>query len=175
MMMRVHGTTIAEAGLIIGGGLLTLGAIGMLAMGSLTDWLARRGHRDAPYIAGTINGIALFGCATVASLCEDHRTMVVAVLAYTLFGGTWVGVASAALQLITPAPLRGRMSALYLVVVNILGLGLGPLAVGLATDHLFGNDLAIGKSIILVGAVAVSLSTGFFLWGRKAYIIASQR
>ena len=60
------------------------------------------------------------------------------------------GAAPAAIQEIMPNALRSQASALYLFVVNLIGLGLGPTAVALCTDYVFHDDLAVRYSLMLV-------------------------
>jgi MFS family permease len=70
----------------------------------------------------------------------------------------------AALQLITPPLLRGRISALYAVVVNFTGLALGPVLVALLTDYVFHSKAAIDVALAIVTVVMASLSAlGFGL------------
>ena len=53
--------------------------------------------------------------------------------------------------------------ALYLLTANLIGLGLGPTVIALATDYVFGYDAAIGKSIALCAAVLCPLAA-VILW-----------
>jgi hypothetical protein len=50
------------------------------------------------------------------------------------------------------------VSAVYLFVVNLTGIGLGGTITALLTDGLFGSDDAVGHSMALVGFVAAPLS-----------------
>jgi hypothetical protein len=43
--------------------------------------------------------------------------------------------------------------AVYLVLVNLLSVGLGPLLVGVLNDHLFQSADAIGDTLALLAAV----------------------
>src|SRR3546814_9311892 len=53
---------------------------------------------------------------------------------------TMHGVGTVALQLITPNEYRARVTALYFFVVNLTGLGFGPMLMALLTDHFFHDD-----------------------------------
>jgi hypothetical protein len=62
-------------------------------------------------------------------------------LALLLFFGAFpAGGAAAVIQEITPGEMRAQASTLYLFVVNLIGLRLGPTAVALVTDFVFGRD-----------------------------------
>ena len=49
--------------------------------------------------------------------------------------------------------MRGQVMALYLLVANLIGLGLGPTVIAITTDFVFGYDAAIGKSIALSAGI----------------------
>ena len=42
--------------------------------------------------------------------------------------------------------------------MNLVGLGIGPTLVALATDRLFDDDLAVGKSLALVSTLCAPLA-----------------
>ena len=73
------------------------------------------------------------------------------------------GSSIAALQRVTPPTLRGQVAALYYLVVGLAGLVFGPLSVAVLTDSVFGNPLAIGKSLAVVTAVFGSLAAVMLL------------
>jgi hypothetical protein len=64
------------------------------------------------------------------------------------------GVAAAAVQEAVPASMRGQASALYLFAINLIGLGIGPTAVALATDQVFRNEELVHYSLALVTVAA---------------------
>ena len=71
---------------------------------------------------------------------------------------------------VTPSQMRGQVSAVYLFTINLIGLGAGPTAVALVTDHVFRNDNLVGSSILLV-ATAANVLSALILWnGLKSYV-----
>ena len=80
------------------------------------------------------------------------------------------GIAPAAVQQMVPPAMRGQASALYLFVINLIGLGLGPTAVAVATEHLFRNDASVHFSLALVLPLAQA-AAAILLWrGRKPFL-----
>ena len=65
--------------------------------------------------------------------------------------------------------MRAQASAVYLFVVNMVGLGLGPTAVALVTDYGFGDDQAVGYSLLLVSLVALIGAAALLGSGLKPY------
>jgi MFS family permease len=61
----------------------------------------------------------------------------------------FIAVAAAALQLATVPERRGIASASFLLVYNLVGFGLGPALVALASTMIFGEDGNLGPALAL--------------------------
>jgi MFS family permease len=166
---RTYGMPVASAGLWFGASTAVCGSLGILSGGWLADWLYRRGLRDGHLRVIRINALILtplfIFMALAPSLNLSLATMVIAMLVGTLHGGA----AGSALQLIAPSHLRARLAALYFLVVTLLGLGIGPTAIALITDRIFGDDNALRYSIAIVTGVALPLSAIILSLGLKAF------
>jgi hypothetical protein len=79
------------------------------------------------------------------------------------------GVAPAAIQEIMPNAMRGQASAIYLFVITLIGLGIGPTAVALVTDFVFADDMALRYSLLIVTTIAVLSSIVLLAMGLKPY------
>jgi len=69
------------------------------------------------------------------------------------------------LQVITPNQLRAQVAAVYMLFLNLLTALLGPTGIGLVTDYVFKNDLAVGQSITFINLVSVPLAFIFLYFG----------
>ena len=72
-----------------------------------------------------------------------------------------MGVAPALIQHITPAPSRSRISAVYVLACNVIGLGMGPVLIGWLASRA-PNDpgalrTALGQTTIPAAVLAVLL------------------
>ena len=166
--IRTFGWKAGEVGIIYGLIVMLFGCTGILFGGWLTDRWLRLGKTDAALRVGilaaiiaTIGGVYLLvGDGTLAAIL-----MVPAVFAL----GMPFGAAPAAIVAIVPNQMRGQTAAVYLFIVNLIGLGVGPTAVALVTDYVFANDLALKWSMLIVGTVA-NLAAIALLWaGLKPY------
>ena len=92
-----------------------------------------------------------------------------------LFLGFPVGVAPAALNFITPNQLRGQAIALYLFLLNLIGLGLGPTAVALITDYVFKDTLALRYSLAIFTSVTALIAITVLVFGLKHYRRIAQK
>lgn len=166
---RTYGMPVPQAGLWFGVATASCGAGGLLLGGWLADRLYRRGFKDAHLRVIRLNAVLLaplfVGMALAPSAPLALGLMVVAMLVGTIHGG----VAGAALQMITPNRLRARMVALYFLVANLIGLGLGPTAIALVTELAFGRPEALRYGLAIVTAVALPISALILTAGLRPF------
>jgi hypothetical protein len=106
-------------------------------------------------------------------LASDAHFAIVLLAPLVFLYAVPIGVAPAALMQVTPSQMRGQVSAVYLFTINLIGLGAGPTAVALVTDHVFHNDGQVGSSILLV-ATAANILSALILWGGLKSYVRSQ-
>jgi MFS family permease len=171
--IRNFGLAPGQAGLWLGGLVAVFGTAGIIVGGWWCDRAQRLGQAGGPLRAGVISAVGslLFGIlAPVAGSLE----LALALYAPLLFFSTFAyGAAPAAMQLMTPAPLRAVASAIYLFFLNLVGMGLGPLVTAAVTDYVFGDDLAVGRSLALVLGVSASMATVLLAWGCRHFAVAA--
>lgn len=165
---RTYDMDIAHAGLWFGVIMAVGGAAGLIAGGSLADRMFGRGVADAHLRVMRLS-ILLGGPPLLATALMPNSTLALVMLAFAFPCMTMHGVGSVALQLITPNEYRARMTALYFFVVNLVGLGFGPMLIALLTDNLFQDDAALRYSIAVVAAVALPLAAIILTAGFKGF------
>jgi MFS family permease len=154
LYIRRFGWTAAEAGIRYGLVVTLCGTLGTLAGGWLADRWRRRGVTDANLRVGIAAAVGMAPLGLGYTL-SPHLWLSFGCLAGAQFfaGMPW-GVAAAAVQEAVPVSMRGQAAALYLFVINLIGLGIGPTAVALATDQLFRNEQLVHYSLALVTVTA---------------------
>ena len=166
---RTYGMPVPQAGFWFGIATAGCGACGLLIGGAMADGLYRRGYKDAHLRVIRLNAVILLplfvGMALAPTAPVALALMIVGMLAGTIHGG----VAGAALQLIAPNRLRARVVALYFLVANLVGLGLGPTAIALVADGVFHDDAALRYGLAIVTAVALPLSAIILTLGLKPF------
>lgn len=155
---RVLGFTPPAAALRLGGLLVVLSPLGVYAGGWFADYLQRRGHRDATLRVALLAAAGLLPLSAVTALPLAPATAVALFGPLIFFASLSMALAPAALQVVTPNQMRGQVSAVWMLVLNIVTAGVGPSAVGAITDHLFGDPLAVGRSMALVNGLSVPLA-----------------
>jgi MFS family permease len=175
--VRTFHLPIAQAGMIAGL-IITIGSLaGGIAGGMIGDRWSRIGARGGKLRVGmwsaAIAVLGLFGWWLSDNLVVS---IVCGCIVYAQ-GSAALTSAPAALNELVPNQLRGRMSALYLLVMGIAGICFGPTAVALCTDYLFHDDAMLRYSLILAPVPAIALS-GLIAWmtlGRYSRAVAMRR
>lgn len=169
VLVRLHALTSAQAGIRLGIITLIAGPLGVMGAGWLVDRLAARGRDDAPVI-GALAGVFVFALVVPAfALAPSLPLATVAAVALSLAQSYPYGIASTSLAMVTPPAMRGQVVALYLLISNLLGLTLGPLLVALGTQRIFGDDLAVGRSLALLPLLTMPIALVALLASRTAY------
>lgn len=166
---RVHGWDMSKLGYVYGVIVLIFGTAGILCGGAIADALIRRGREDATMRVGLWAALGAIPSSTFYLLASDAQTAAWLMAPATFFIAMPFGIAPAGVQEIVPSAMRAQASAVYLFVVNMVGLGLGPTAVALVTDYGFGDDQAVGYSLLLVSLVALIGAAALLGSGLKPY------
>jgi MFS family permease len=177
MFRRSFDWSMERTGTILGAGVLVAGCAGMLGSGQIVDALSRRtdaGSRglreDAPFrilFLGTLL-MAPFGILGPLAPTALGRALLFVVPVMGLFFAV-VACAPTALQIVTPAPMRASISSVYLFVVNIVAFAVGPLAVGLISDHVAASDHSLATALMLLAAVCLPVGAIAFRAGLLPY------
>jgi len=166
---RVHGWSAGQVGRALGLTVLIFGCLGMYCGGRLCDWYQRKGVTDGAIRVGlpsAMGNCVLFAAAMLAP--QAGWTLALGCVAM-FFVALPMGTSVAALQLIFPNQLRGQVSALYLFIINLGGLTLGPLLPGLFNDYLFRSEKMIGASLAITTTGAGILMLLFFSAALRSY------
>jgi len=172
--IRRFGMSARDAGVNIGMTMVFAGSVGVLAGGWYVDWMARRGHKDAVLIAGILaaGGGLIPGVLFPLMPTADLAQLMLAPVFF--FGAFASGAAPSAIGAVTPNEMRGQVSALYLLVINLLGIGLGPTVPALMTDFVFGDEAMLGQSLAWTAAIT-GLPAIALLWMARSRYVAEAR
>lgn len=168
LLARLHGMKTSEIGVALGLIFGCTGALGTFLGGYLTDYLGEKDMRwylkvpafailiSIPTVVGTLFWRDSFFSLFCLGLCS---------FLYSIYLGPAIAVS----HRLVPASLRALTSAILFLVINLIGLGFGPLVVGIISDLLApalgAESLRWAMSVILIVSIASTLL--FFSASRK--------
>ena len=168
-LIRAYGVSAGQAGKVIGVSTILMNSSGMLLAGVLCDRLTKRGWKDAPIVVAAISAC---GIAVLSSFPPFMPTVPLVWVALFVAGITfnaYNGVGPMAVNQVTPNQYRAQISAVYLFVVNALGLGVGPTLVPFINEHVFHDPLKIRYSMVLVVFCSAAVALILLLKVRPIY------
>lgn len=168
-LMRTYGMTAGQVGLYFGTLMLICGTLGTIAGGWISGILIRRGRTDGNLrimlVATLLKAVPL-----VVGPLMPTATLALSFMAVgTLVGQASQGVVLAAIQDVTPNRLRGQVTALTLLAVNLIGLGLGSSMIAAITDFGFKDENALRYAISITGAIMLPIMVLMLMTGMQRY------
>jgi predicted MFS family arabinose efflux permease len=165
---RVHEFSTGELGTwlaVIG---LTTGTLGTYLGGYLAD---RVGQRDARWYVWVpaIATLIFVPCAVVFYLWPDGRQALLLYAPAAVLSGMYLGPTFAMTQALVKPQMRAMASAVLLFILNLIGLGLGPLAVGAISDAL---EPRLGIESVRYALLSVVVFGA--LWSSLHYFLAAR-
>jgi MFS family permease len=167
--MRTYGWSAGRAGLVFGSVEALSSSLGVLAGGWYCGFLIRRGYRDAHFRVGLTLTLLVLPPALLYPLMPTPELALLFLIPGSFLRAAIYGVAPAALQQVAPNEMRAQVSAIYLFVINLIGLGAGPTAIALLTDRVFHDDNMLRYSLSIACTGAFLLSALLWWLGLKPY------
>jgi MFS family permease len=157
-LARSHGMQADEVGLTLGLALGLAGPIGTIVLGGLVaDRLSKRDLRWGGWVIG-LGALLLIPAYLFVIYAPSGTLAVAAFFIPATLGVFYQGPTVAMTQAAAPVSMRATAGALMLLIGNLIGLGLGPLGIGMLSDWLeprFGVDsLRYALLLAPVGALA---------------------
>jgi MFS family permease len=145
---------------------LTFGTAGAFFGGWMTDRLSARGVLEAPL---KVAAFGFVGCGIFGVLATQMPNGLLAMLFLvpTVFlSNTPYACAGTSIQMIIPNRARGQVTAIYITILTLIGLVVGPTVVGLMTDYVFRDPNQIRYSLAIVVGVPAPI---MFMLLRSAF------
>jgi MFS family permease len=161
-MMRSHDLNEGQVGPVFGPVLLTSGIVGSL----LAGWLGSKTEEAnaLPYVASLLMtaAVLLIVPAVLAPIVPDYRASIALFGISVFLYSAILSLSPVPVQLIAPPGMRAQLIAFMGLVYGLVG-GLGPICVGLLSEHLPHTGQALGRAVAVVAGVSVSGAASLFL------------
>jgi MFS family permease len=165
---RTFGWSPSQVGYVAGLSLFIAWPIG-LALGS---WLAehywKKGVHDGNVRVVVLSTLISVPFGIAGPLMPSPWLAVACLLVANLTSIMAASPENAAIQTVTPNRLRGQMTFLFLFIMNVIGMGFGPMIIGALNQYLFGES-EIGLSLA-VAAIFLGIPAIYVFWrGMRPY------
>ena len=161
LFARNWGWNPVELSVYLGAMLLIIAPAFAVLGGGIIDRLHNKGVADGSMRVMQV-GILIIIPPAIATPLVPTAYMALGLHAVQLIGINLVIAAGLPTLLrIVPKDMRGISTALYLMVINLTALLLGPTMVGIITDRVFGDEMMLKYSMAIVATVFSSLALVF--------------
>jgi MFS family permease len=168
---RVLRLSASEVGTEIGMIMTVLSVFSGGLYGYVVDRQSSRGTADFVLRATVFGIVVAIPVTALGFVLDQHPAFTAALIAAQVAMMSALGPAVAALLIVTPVEMRGRMAALKLVAINLVGFAAGPMIVGAFTDFLFADPQKVGLSIALT-IVLLGPLAAWCIWSVRPYFVA---
>jgi len=160
-LQRSLGMSLKGVALIYAPAVALVGAAGGVIGGKIADWCGRRYglHSQAWFVA--LLKLAALPFAIGFYLAGDFATGFVMVLLNYLLASSYLGPSFALIQGLAPTRMRALWAAITLLVINLIGLGVGPTLAGVLSDAL---KPQFGAESLRYSMLAISLATPWAIY-----------
>jgi hypothetical protein len=106
----------------------------------------------------------------------SNLTLSLGLLVLAMFFASFpMPTSTAAMQTLSPNQMRAQISAVFLLISNLIALGIGTTLVALLTDQVFGSPKMVGMSMSAVNLIATLLAIGLLWLGCKQFRLSIAR
>jgi predicted MFS family arabinose efflux permease len=158
-LIRNHGMSLSEVGLILAIAVGVTGIIGTVAGGYLADRFGRVDKRWFLWIPA-LGLLASLPPYLLLLFSEQTSVVVGSLIVGNLVNTVYLGPSIAISHALVPPSMRATASALMFFVLNMIGLGMGPFFTGLNSDLLqphFGEDNLRYAMLITLNAKLIAI------------------
>ena len=159
----------AEYGLALGLITAFAGVTGLMVSGWIVDRMYARGRKDA-HLHYYMWTIIITSPVVIVALTTESLTLYFSLIWVAKFATVnFMGLAAALVQLISPPRLRGRLSAIFfLMIIALLGSSLGPLIPAIISDYVLHDEVHLGRALAITLSIFGPLAVAAILLGRKS-------
>ena len=133
--IRSHGMDLQTLGITLGLITALFGGLGAFGGGFITDKLRKKDMRWYLWLP-LLTTILVIPLVIVIFFAKSLSLVLIFLALYYLITAMYIGPSVSVVQSLFPAEMRAFASSIFLFILNSIGLGLGPLTVGIVSDYL---------------------------------------
>lgn len=170
LLIRNYGLSVTEVGVVLGviGG--TTGMLGTFLGGYLADRWGKKDKRWYVWIAfyGLVLSLPL---SYITLLGSEPLYVIIAYAPGHILATLYLGPCIAICHTLVGPEMRASASAILLFVINMIGLGLGPLFVGVLSDAYSDHFGSENLRYAMVTALTLGTTGIFFFWRAQSALL----
>jgi MFS family permease len=155
---RTYGWSPSDVGYVAGLSVFVAMPLGLLLGGWMAERYWKKGVADGNVRVVVLSTAISVPFGIAGFLMPDPWLAVGCLMIAAMTSIMAAAPENAAIQTVTPNRLRGQMTFLFLFIMNVIGMGVGPLIVGAMSQYSFGEDhirFALAATGALMGIPAV--------------------
>ncbi|MDX1404342.1 MAG: MFS transporter [Woeseiaceae bacterium] len=165
---RTYDWSAHQTGMVLGTALIIAAPFGLWGATWLTEKLAKT--RDDANLRVVATAYTLSPIFAIAGPLMPDPWLAVGCIAFGFMIGIGGAVPqNAALQSVTPNEMRGQVTALYLFVFSVIGLGIGPTFIAVFTDFIFADEQMLRYSLAVTAGFMMPAAAAIMWTGVKPY------
>lgn len=174
-LIRTYSWDEVKAGTLIGVIYIGAGLIGTIVAGVMDRTLHRRRRKSPAVVISVCCAVAIVPIGAPFAIPGAPPWLTLGAFGLSTFLVAMpFALIPTALQLLSPNRLRGQVSALYVFVLSVVGIGFGPTLVGMISDSLVRRGLStpkasLGVAITVTGAIGGVLCVALLRGVADAY------
>jgi MFS family permease len=165
---RTYDWSAHQTGMVLGIALIIAAPFGLLGATWLTEKFAKT--RDDANLRVVAIAYTLSPIFAISAPLMPNPWLAVGCIAIGFLIGIGGAVPqNAALQSVTPNEMRGQVTALYLFVFSVIGIGIGPTFIAIFTDFVFADEQMLRYSLAVSATIMMPASALIMWLGVKPY------
>lgn len=169
LFIRTYGWSATETGVWLGAIVFVTSVTGSYLAGWAVDWLTARNTLDGPIKVAALSFLGAGAFAVAAPLMPSGELALALMAPMMLLKPMCFACVPIALQMVIPNQLRAQVYAGHMTVLNVVGLALGPVMIGLMTDQLFTDPSDVRYSMALMAAITAPIMFVLMLGALKPF------
>jgi MFS family permease len=168
-LMRTYKMDNVTVGFYYGLSTIVMAGSGIVAGGWLADYWQKKGIVNAKTRVAMLGAVCFMTFNLIFPLMPTPELAFLFIFPANFFASFPFGATPAAIQSIMPNQMRASSSAIGLLIINMMGMILGPTLVAVYTEHLFKDALMLRYSLMLNAGTSLVCSFVFFYIAHRNY------
>lgn len=165
---RAHGVPAENAAIIYGIIFIIAGTIATTSSAKLAQFAMAKGSSESLIIIAILGAIGLIVSVFAIQLADSAFSAFALYVPALFFLNVPFGLSFAALPLIAPAHLRGRVAAIYMLTLSV-GNAFGPPITGYLSEHIFIESDGLIQALRIVTSVFGLVGITILFVGKKQF------